>query len=73
MSEGWTPSAWPVGQLTDAELTKGIAHYEAALEQPDVDASVRATVAARLEEYQTELDVRRKARRARRIAAGYVW
>lgn len=73
MSDG-TSAPWPIGQLTDSEITNGIARCESALKHLDPDASAQAAiVTARLEEYRAELDGRRKARRAQRSSAGRVW
>jgi hypothetical protein len=73
VSDDWTLAPWPVGQLTDGELHTGIARCESALKRLDTDASARTTIAARLEEYQAELDTRRKARKAQRTSAARVW
>lgn len=47
MSTGWSIGDWQVGQLTDAELRKGIARYQAALARLADDVPVRVDYRAR--------------------------
>jgi hypothetical protein len=70
MSTGWTIGDWQIGQLTDAELRKGIARYKSALQHREADALVRVTIAECLAEYQAELNGRLAARRSHRTSAG---
>jgi uncharacterized protein YgiB involved in biofilm formation len=70
MTTGWTIGDWQVGQLTDAELRKGIARYQSALQHHEADAPVRATIADCLAKYQEELNGRLAARRNHRTSAG---
>lgn len=74
MSGGWTIGDWQIGQLTDAELRKGIARYQSALSHVADDAPLlRQTITECLEEYQAELNSRLAARRAPRTFTGQVW
>lgn len=58
-----------VGELTDGELTRGIAHYKAALAAHAPDAPIRADIADLLAQYEDEIAERRATRAADRAAA----